>query len=191
MGSSLEVGPVHHGHRQRVHDILAGAGIFRTDEIEVALELFDETFSKTNDGPVRANRDEARSGDGSYRFLGAVQRDPSKRTEELAGFVCWGPTPGTDRTWDLYWIAVDPAVHGRGAGSMLMAEVERRIQKESARLLVVETSSREDYEPTRRFYLGRGYEEAARLGSFYAPDDERVVYVKRFSQEPSRGGAAA
>ena len=41
-----------------------------------------------------------------YFFLGAFTPE-----EELAGFACYGPTPGTDRTYDLYWIAVI-----RGAG---------------------------------------------------------------------------
>jgi hypothetical protein len=45
--------------------------------------------------------------------------------------------------------------------------------------MIVETSSRDDYAPTRRFYNKRGYEEAARLRDFYAPGDDRVVLSKR------------
>ncbi len=42
----------------------------------------------------------------------------------------------------------------------------------------VETSSRPLYEPTRAFYLARGYREEARLPDFYGPGDAKVMYVK-------------
>jgi hypothetical protein len=48
-------------------------------------------------------------------------------------------------------------------------------------LLVVETSSRDDYASTRKFYEVHGMTEAARLADFYAPGDARVVYVKRLT----------
>jgi ribosomal protein S18 acetylase RimI-like enzyme len=63
----------------------------------------------------------------------------------------------------------------------LLDEVERRLRQREARLLVVETSSRDDYSSTRRFYETRGMNEAARLADFYAPGDARVVYVKRLT----------
>jgi GNAT superfamily N-acetyltransferase len=110
-----------------------------------------------------------------YLFVGAFA--PPDRT--LVGYACYGATPATDRTYDLYWIAVDPAVQGTGAGTHLIAEVERRLEDAGARMLVIETSSRAEYEPTRRFYLARGYTEAARVGEFYAPGDDRVIYTKR------------
>ena len=45
-------------------------------------------------------------------------------------------------------------------------------------MLVVETSSRVEYEATRRFYSGRGYREVARMRDYYAPCDDRVIYTK-------------
>jgi ribosomal protein S18 acetylase RimI-like enzyme len=98
--------------------------------------------------------------------------------------VCYGATPGTDRTYDLYWIAVHPAYQGSGGGTLLLEEVERRLRHREARLLAVETSSREDYSSTRRFYQARGYSEAARIADFYAPGDDRVIYTKRFTDAP-------
>jgi ribosomal protein S18 acetylase RimI-like enzyme len=76
---------------------------------------------------------------------------------------------------------VHPSAQGSGAGGMLMAEVERRLRKRSARLLVVETSSRDDYAPTRRFYEKRGYETAAQLKDFYNMGDDRVVLTKHLT----------
>ena len=69
----------------------------------------------------------------------------------LAGWICWGPTPCTLGTFDLYWMAVDPAMHGAGIGTALVREMEGRLAG-SARLIVVETAGRPDYRPTRAFY---------------------------------------
>jgi len=32
----------------------------------------------------------------------------------LVGWICWGPTPCTLGTYDLYWMAVDPAAQRGG-----------------------------------------------------------------------------
>jgi hypothetical protein len=65
-----------------------------------------------------------------------------------------------------------------------MDEVERRIAERDARVVVVETSSRPDYDPTRRFYDKRGYRESARVQDFYTPGDDRVVLTKRVAVHP-------
>ena len=59
-----------------------------------------------------------------------------------------------------------------------MEEVESSLRGRGARLLVVETSSRADYTPTRRFYEKRGYERSAQLRDFYNQGDDRVVLTK-------------
>ena len=183
-------------HRARVAAILRGTRVFNEAEVSVALELFDEVYGRARgagseswDGahapsppahrpPAPHNPD--------YCFLGAFAADG-----ELLGYACYGPTPATDRTYDLYWIAVDPAAQGTGTGTRLITEVERRVAALQARLLIIETSSRPEYEPTRRFYVARAYDEAARVGSFYAPGDDRVIYTKRVQAAPEGHGVAA
>ncbi len=157
-------------NRSRVAEILRSSRLFRDDEIDVALELFDLSVGNESDSQ---NQD--------YTFVGAYSADG-----ELAGFACYGPTPDTDRTYDLYWIAVDQAAQGLGSGTILLAEVERRLQEMEARLVVVETSSRPDYEGTRSFYLRRGYAEAARVADFYGPSDGRVIFTKRLPGNRTR-----
>jgi ribosomal protein S18 acetylase RimI-like enzyme len=167
-------------HRERLREILDATAVFRPEEVQVALELFDEAFEHRGIGPgkrdalghSRSSSPEAATSD--YEFVGAFDGSGA-----LAGYACYGPTPGTDRTFDLYWIAVDPRRHGRGDGSRLLAEVERQLEARNARLLVVETSSRDVYQPTRRFYESRGYSCVARVRDFYAPADDRVVYTKK------------
>ncbi len=172
------VGPVVPAHRDRVAAILRGTGNFREDEVVVALELFDESFVSDD-----------------YVFVGAfdTRGEPGLRPQALSplvAFACYGPTPGCDRTFDLYWIAVDRAAQGTGCGTLLLSEVERRLEALHARMLVVETSSRSDYEATRGFYLRRDYVEAARVRGFYAPDDDRIILTKRLAGSPRRGWGA-
>ncbi len=171
--TGVRLGAVRAGDRARLLDVVRATGVFREEEVAVAAELFDETFggsSAAADAP-----------DG-YRFVGAFGED-----DRLVGYACYGATPGTAATWDLYWIAVDPALHGAGVGTAIMGEVERRLAAEGAHLVVVETSSRSDYAPTRRFYERLGYVESARVRDFYAPGDDRILLVKRF-HVPEQGG---
>jgi hypothetical protein len=58
-------------------------------------------------------------------------------------------------------------------------------------MLIVETSSRSDYTATRAFYERRGYREAARVRDFYAPGDDRIIFVKRFQPLADGRGADA
>jgi ribosomal protein S18 acetylase RimI-like enzyme len=142
--------------RPRLEEITRATGIFRENETDVALEVFDATVAGSPD-------------------YTAVVADLDGR---LAGWICWGPTPCTVGTVDLYWMAVDPALQGLGIGSALLIEMEQRIA-DWARLVVVETSGRADYQPTRAFYQARGYRIGAIIPEFYAPGDDQVVYVKR------------
>lgn len=144
------------GDREAVAAITRASGLFRDDEIDVALEVFDA----------------AMGGDASYTVV------VSEAGARVAGWICWGATPCTQGTYDMYWLAVDPARHGAGIGSQLVREMERRLSG-TGRLIVVETADRPDYAPTRAFYEGRGYERAATIPGYYAPGDDLVIYTKR------------
>ena len=144
--------------RGRFEEITRAARLFREDEIPVALEVFDG----------------AAAGSPYYIALGA------EHDGRLAGWICWGPTPCTLGTYDLYWMAVDPALQRTGIGTALVAAMERRLAG-LARLIVVETAGRPDYRDTRAFYQARGYSVAATIADFYAPGDDQVVYVKSLS----------
>ena len=148
--------------RRRIEEISRAVGLFREDEIAVALEVFDEAAG----GDAR----------NTYSILGA------DLDGNLAGWICWGPTPCTLGTYDLYWMAVDPALHGNGIGTALLVEMERRLAG-IARLIVIETAGRADYAATRAFYQARGYHPTATIPGFYAPDDDQVVFVKDLGGE--------
>lgn len=156
MTAAIRLAALRPDHRHDIETIVRATGVFSEDEVAVALELFDD-------------------GDGDYEFVGAFLND------RLIGYACFGPTPATDRTYDLYWIAVHPDAQRTGAGAALMSEVERQLEGRRARLVVVETSSRDEYTPTRTFYHKRGYQENARLRDFYAPGDDRVILTRRLA----------
>ncbi len=148
--------PVGRAHRARLEQLTRATGLFREEEVATAVELLDESLA----------------GDDDYQFVGAFADD------QLIGYACWGPTPGTEATYDLYWIVVDRERQRTGIGSQLLGAVEQRLTTHDARLIVVETSSRDDYQPTRAFYEARGYTRAATIPGYYAPGDDLVVFTK-------------
>ena len=103
----------------------------------------------------------------------------SERDGKPVGYVCFGPTPMTDGTFDLYWIATDPSVRGQGEGHALVAAMESELRRRGGRLVRVETSATEDYDSTRGFYARAQYQEEARVRDFYRPGDDLVILGKR------------
>ena len=98
---------------------------------------------------------------------------------EICGYICFGETPLTIGTWDIYWIAVEKSKQGKGIGKSLMAAVEKEIAKLSGRLILIETSSTEEYEKTRLFYSSIGYTVVCSINDFYLPGDNKVILEKR------------
>lgn len=98
---------------------------------------------------------------------------------DITGYICYGPTPLTEGTWDLYWEAVEQEKRGRGIGSALMKAAEKEIRQAGGRLALIETSSTPAYEKTRRFHKSLGYEIVARIPDFYSPGDDKLILQKR------------
>jgi ribosomal protein S18 acetylase RimI-like enzyme len=167
---SCSLRPVGRAQRARLEQLTRATGFFREEEVATAVELLDESLA----------------GDDDYRFVGAFDGT----AETLVGYACWGPPPGTEATHDLYWIVVDRDRQGAGLGTQLLREVERRLTADGCRLVVVETSSRTDYAPTRAFYEHRGYTRAATIPGYYAPGDDLVVYTKDLTDGDLAGTAS-
>lgn len=154
--------PMAPADRPDVVALIKATGFFRPDEILVAEELIDITLDEPD-----------------QQDYGIVVVTDEKGG--VAGYMTYGPTPLTLGTYDLYWMAVAPKTQGRGYGRALVEWLEDYVRRAGGRLLVIETSSSEKYEPTRRFYLGLKYNEVARIPDFYGPGDDRVIYTKRLS----------
>ena len=97
----------------------------------------------------------------------------------VVGYVCYGPTPMTEGTFDLYWIASDPSVRGQGVGAALVSAMEADLRRRHARVIRVETSAQEAYGPTRGFYASMKYTEEARFKDFYKVGDDLIILAKR------------
>lgn len=152
--------PLERGDHDAVVRLVQGVELFSAAEKDVAVEVLESYL----EDPGK-----------DYFALGAfTQRNG------LLGYACYGPTPCTAGTWDLYWIAVAGETRGQGIGTILMEEIERRLVQQHARLVLIETSSRADYDPTRGFYERRGYEVVARVPDFYAVGDDRVIFARTF-----------
>ncbi|MDX9976035.1 MAG: GNAT family N-acetyltransferase, partial [FCB group bacterium] len=144
---------------RRIRELVAATGFFHADEVAVAEELATERL---------------RLGEASgYLFLLADDADG-----HLAGYACYGPTPCTAASYDLYWIAVAPARQKCGLGRELARRVEAAIHARGGTRIYAETSSRPQYASTRAFYLRLGYQLASLLDDFYAPGDGKATYVK-------------
>jgi len=146
------------GDVEAVRSLVARTGFFREDEVAVAAELVSE----------RLHRGE----ESGYYFVMAEEGG------QLLGYVSYGPIACTVSSFDLYWIAVEPCLQGKGLGKRLLHEAERLIQKMGGNRIYVETSNKPQYESTRTFYERCGYETASVLEDFYAPGDSKVTYLK-------------
>lgn len=145
--------------RQRVGQIVESTGMFRPDEVSVAVELVDERLAK---------------GEASgYHFAFAEMGG------RVVGYACFGPIACTISSFDLFWIAVVPELQGQGLGRRLVDESERQIRALGGQRVYIDTSGRPQYEPTRRFYERCGYAVQAILPDFYAPGDDRVIFFKK------------
>ncbi|MGQ9800170.1 MAG: GNAT family N-acetyltransferase [Candidatus Saccharicenans sp.] len=147
--------------RQAVLDLIRATGFFTTPEMQVAEELID----------IYLNNPEQRD-----YYIVVTENEQG----QVTGYMTYGPTPLTEGTWDLYWIAVAPATQGRGYGQQLVSWLESEVRKHQGRLVLIETSSQPKYQPTRKFYEKLGYTEIARIRDFYRPGDDRVVFGKYF-----------
>ncbi|MFT3928105.1 MAG: GNAT family N-acetyltransferase [Myxococcales bacterium] len=135
---------------------------FKPDEVTVAEELIEASI-----------RDPRGTG---YETLVAL--DEQAGQERVVGYVCFGPTPMTAATWDLYWIAVSPALQGKGLGKRLYASFADAIRARGGRQVRIETSSQEIYAATGGFYERLGFELAGKLRDFYAVGDDLLIFYR-------------
>jgi ribosomal protein S18 acetylase RimI-like enzyme len=158
------VRPLLQADRDGVCRILESAGNFTSDEVRIALELVDEWLELGEES----------------EYLTYVLDSPEDGAGVL-GYVCFGPTPLTEATYDLYWIAVDKSKHRGGVGKRLLNFTEEEIVRRGGRMLLVETSSQEAYGGAIQFYERTGYELVGRIKDYYRAGDDKLIFAKRLS----------
>lgn len=155
----INIRPANRNDREKVFLILKTTDFFRHEELLIAYEVFDSSVKPD-------------SKDGYISYV-------SEKNNIVTGWVCFGATPCTRGTFDIYWIAVDPTVQSKGIGGKLLSAAEKEIKKLQGRLITVDTSGTQRYNPTRRFYEKNGYRQAACLKDFYNTNDSKIIYLKQ------------
>jgi ribosomal protein S18 acetylase RimI-like enzyme len=149
--------------------LLQSLTAFSDDERTVALELIDHRL--------------AHPGSDDYRFILSFS-STEDGPEDLAGYICYGRTPMTRSTYDLYWIGTSPSHARSGVARGLVASLERDVAGEGGGLVRVETGSREGV----HFYDALGFSRTATIADFYAPGDDLIIFTKRIQPGDARAG---
>jgi GNAT superfamily N-acetyltransferase len=153
-----EIRPMVRKDKAAIMKILRATPEFTPGEVKVAAELIDIYL---------------RDGTDSGYHVRVAEADTAP-----VGYICYGPTPLTEGTWDIYWMAVAAERQRQGIGRALMESAETLIREAAGRLALIETSSQPGYENTRRFHEGQGYRLIARIPDFYTPGDDKLILEK-------------
>ncbi len=154
---SVSLRAVQKDDRSALESALRSDDTFREDEIAVALELIDEACQESKDYWIRV----------------------ALSDQELAGYICYGPTPMTASTYDLYWIVTHLSHRGKGIAGALIADMEADLIGRGGGSVRVETSQTEGYGGARKLYSKYAYPQVARFPDFYKEGDDLIVYFKK------------
>ena len=103
MNERVHIRPVEPCHAPQLEPLFRRIESFTPDEVACAREVFGLA---------------AASGNRDYIARVAIAG------ARVVGAVAYGPTPMTVGTYDLYWIACEPALQRRGVGGALLHCVE-------------------------------------------------------------------
>jgi ribosomal protein S18 acetylase RimI-like enzyme len=158
----MKIRPLFEKDRATLLSMLIKTRAFTSAEIDVAMELIDIVLKD------RVQKD--------------YQIECMVNDQDLAiGYICYGPTPMTQGTFDLYWIAVDPDYQEQGAGSRLLRSLEAVVKAREGRMILADTSSIPHFEKTPKFYLKNGFQEVAKIPDYYHPGNDRITFCKRIN----------
>jgi ribosomal protein S18 acetylase RimI-like enzyme len=158
----MNIRPLAQRDRARLHSMLIEARVFTREEIEVAMELIGIVLEDPNQEDYR---------------IDCMANDE----DQAVGYVCYGPVPMTQGTFDLYWIVVDPRCQGQGVGSRLLHFLEEVVREGKGRMILIDTSSVPQYEKAQKFYFRHGFQEVARVPDYYYSGNDRITFCKKIS----------
>lgn len=99
--------------------------------------------------------------------------------DQLTAFICFGPTPMTSNTFDLYWVGTHPEYRRQGLAESLITVMKDYMKSQNAKIIRVETASQDLYAQTVAFYDRLGFMAEARLKDFYRDGDDLIIYTMR------------
>jgi len=158
----MKIRPLVEKDRARLLSMLIKTRSFTSAEIDVAMELIDIVLKD----PIQKD----------YQIDCVVDDQ-----DQVIGYICYGPTPMTQGTFDLYWIAVDPDFQEQGVGSKLISFLEELVKAEGGRLILADASTIPHFEKTLKFYLKNGFQEVGRVPDYYRPGNDRITFCRRLT----------
>ena len=124
-------------------------------------------------GIPEANRDYIKSADARPGVIASVGEDDVGITtvKQHSPFAA-----------EIYLMAVKPAYHRRGIGSLMLRRVEERLAAEGVEFLQVKTLSAaredEDYAKTRAFWLACGFRPLEEFPTLWDPSNPALQLIK-------------
>ena len=158
----MKIRPLAERDREKLYSMLIETQVFTPEEIKVAMELIDIVLTNPNQEDYN---------------IDCMANDEG----QAIGYVCYGPVPMTQGTFDLYWIVVDPRFQGHGVGSKLLLSLEGVVRERKGRMILIDTSSIPPYEKSQRFYVRHGFQEVARVSDYYHSGNDRITFCKKIS----------
>ena len=146
--------------REKLVNIINDIKIFNENDKKIAIELIDETIALENINAYDYN-------------IFIYEHD-----KKILGYHCTGKRYLTEGVFDLYWIVVDNKQHGKGVGKELLKHAEQFVKDNQGYLILAETSSREEYDSTRKFYVKNNYEVIAKIKDFYKVGEDLIIFGK-------------
>jgi ribosomal protein S18 acetylase RimI-like enzyme len=132
--------------------IIHGVGLFTPEEAEGFASTIPDHFAQPSEGHVWLV-----AGDGQ----GAGYLAP-----EAAG-------PGV---WNLLFLGVRPEARRQGVARALITEVERRLQAQGARMLLIDTSTEPPMAAARALYERLGYARVGLIPDYWGPGDGKLTF---------------
>ncbi|MDD4384677.1 MAG: GNAT family N-acetyltransferase [Bacteroidales bacterium] len=141
---------------ENIRRIVVSTSFFQDHEIPVAVELVEERLAKGLES--------------GYLFIFA------EIDGETIAYACFGEIACTKGSYDFYWMATHIDYQRKGIGKQLMDGVQEQVKNLGGRVIYIETSSKEQYVPTRKLYENYGYKLEAVFKDFYDIGDDKCVY---------------
>jgi ribosomal protein S18 acetylase RimI-like enzyme len=155
--------------RALIQELLDSVTAFTPEERAVALELCDARLAHPESD--------------DYRFILGFSAPEGGGPERLAGYLCYGRTPMTQATYDLYWIVTSPSCTRSGVARSLLGRMEGEIARSGGGLVRAEIGSRDDQHAATHFYDTMGFSRMATIPDFYAPGDDLIMFTQRVSAD--------
>ena len=126
----MKIRPLVKKDRARLLSMLIKTRSFTSAEIDVAMELIDIVLKDLMQKDYTIH---------------CIVNDQ----DQAIGYICYGPTPMTQGTFDLYWIAVDSEFQKQGVGSKLLVFLDEAVRTRGGRMILADTSTIPHYEKTQ------------------------------------------